>query len=240
MQGIQQTKADPSPYLYVSLANLAIRTGLVGEARYWLREGTNTKRGAGSNAMWTTWGNMEWKQAADPQAAAYCFDMALRSNPRSRYALLSYAMMEKAQGNIDSARQLLRRGARCNPTDAPLRQVRCGTAAAPVLCMAWPYISAVVLMCVYACTPCMWDTSRPYRARRCWSSCAHAHGCWADCQFVSGPCGSRGAHVPVYRIMEHPSRVCGCAHAKTPAKTRLLPRHTAGSAPCNLHSRLEL
>lgn len=123
-QGVRQAAGDPSEYLFVSLANLAIRTGLFGEARYWLREGTNTKRGAGSNALWTTWGNMEWKQAGDAQAAAYCFDMALRCHPRSRYAFLSYAMMEKALGNIASARALLQRGAKLNPTDAPLRQVR--------------------------------------------------------------------------------------------------------------------
>eukprot|EP00892_Ulva_mutabilis_P003111 jgi/Ulvmu1/12800/UM097_0029.1 len=122
LQGVRQTKDDPSPYLYVSLANLAIRTDLVGEARYWLRAGTNTPRGAKSNALWTTWGNLEWKQAGDPVAAAYCFDMALRVYGASRYAHLSYAMMEKATGNLRHARDLLKAGARMNPTDAPLRQ----------------------------------------------------------------------------------------------------------------------
>lgn len=124
MQGIRQAKTDPSPYLFVSIAKLALRTGLVGEARYWLREGTNTKRGAASNALWTTWANMEWKQAGDAEAAAYCFDMALRSHSRSRYAFLGYAMMEKELGNYAAAQRLLRRGAQLNPTDAPLRQVR--------------------------------------------------------------------------------------------------------------------
>lgn len=124
VQGVKQTTDHPSPHLFVSLANLAISMGLVGEARYWLREGTNTKQGARSNALWTTWGNLEWKQAGDVDAAAYCFDMALRVHSGSRYAHLSYAMMEKAIGNNRHARELLQRGAERNPTDAPLRQVQ--------------------------------------------------------------------------------------------------------------------
>jgi tetratricopeptide (TPR) repeat protein len=96
---------------------------LVGEARYWLREGTNTPIGAKSNALWCTWGNLEWKQVGDTTAAAYCFDMALRVYPRSRYALLSLGLMEKANGNVKRAKELLRRGAKLNPTDAALRQV---------------------------------------------------------------------------------------------------------------------
>lgn len=106
-----------------SSESLAESSGLVGEARYWLREGTNSPKGAKSNALWCTWGNLEWKQVGDTQAAAYCFDMALRVYPRSRYALLSLGLMEKANGNIERARDLLQRGARYNPTDAALRQV---------------------------------------------------------------------------------------------------------------------
>ena len=59
----------------------------------------------------------------DTQAALYCFNMALSVYPRSRYALLSLGLMEKANGNIERARELLKRGARYNPTDAALRQV---------------------------------------------------------------------------------------------------------------------
>jgi Flp pilus assembly protein TadD len=80
--------------------------------------------GANSNALWSAWGNLEWKQAGDLDAAAYCFRMALQVYPRSRYATLSLAMMEKATGNPERARELLQRGARYNPTDAAIRQAR--------------------------------------------------------------------------------------------------------------------
>jgi tetratricopeptide (TPR) repeat protein len=93
--------------------------------RYWFREGTNSKVGAQSIALWTAWGNMEWKAAGDSTTAGYCFDMALKVFPKSRYALLSYATMEKALGNSEHAVELLTFAAKHNPTDAPVRQVLC-------------------------------------------------------------------------------------------------------------------
>jgi tetratricopeptide (TPR) repeat protein len=129
-QGIGKVD-EPSPFLYEGIGRLAAGLGLAQEARYWFREGTNSALGAKSNALWGSWGHMEWKVAGDTEQARYCFEMALKIFDRNRYVHLTWASMEKSLSNVDEAARILREGIKKNPTDAALQQVL--LCAAPLL-----------------------------------------------------------------------------------------------------------
>lgn len=129
MQGLRKVET-PSAYLYEAIGSLARRVGLIDEARYWFREGTNTAAGGRSNALWSSWGAMEWRQAGDLEQAQYCFKMALKLYSRNRYVHLTWAAMERSQGNHSAALTLAKRGVAKNPTDALLHQVCFATTSA--------------------------------------------------------------------------------------------------------------
>lgn len=123
MSGIRAAR-EPNPFLYESIASLAADVGLEQEARYWFREGTTTVRGAKSHAIWTSWGNMEWKVTGDTELAQYCFRQALNIYERSRYVALSWATLEHELGNVDRCKALIAQGMRHNPGDVGLVQAR--------------------------------------------------------------------------------------------------------------------
>lgn len=50
-------------------------------------------------------------------------DLSLQSSPGSRYIHLAWSMFEKAEGNLQNARDLLERGHELNPNDAAILQV---------------------------------------------------------------------------------------------------------------------
>ena len=64
IEGIRNSRKF-HPHLYEAIGNLAKRAGLLDEARYWFRTGTNIGKGSQSQALWMSWGDMEWKQADD-------------------------------------------------------------------------------------------------------------------------------------------------------------------------------
>ncbi len=57
-------------------------------------------------------------------AVRYLFRKGLETNARSRYIYLDWGRWEKAQGQIENARSLFKRGHQLNSLDAPLLQVR--------------------------------------------------------------------------------------------------------------------
>lgn len=60
----------------------------------------------------------------ESSAVRYLFRKGLEANPRSRYIHLDWGLWEKAQGEIQNARSLFKRGHQLNALDAPLLQVR--------------------------------------------------------------------------------------------------------------------
>lgn len=48
----------------------------------------------------------------------------MQVSPTSRYIHLAWAMFEKAEGNLDNARALLKRGNEHNPNDGAILQVQ--------------------------------------------------------------------------------------------------------------------
>ena len=198
-----------SVYLYESIAHLAADCGLLSEARFWYRQGTNLGQPGQLGGLWNSWGDTEFKLvgaaylcgvwhclracersvqdthshaglhscdcatveahryrrshklaracaragtcsiamllmyparlafvrdrtsqrtiailcAGDERMAKFCFEQALKAQPRNRYAYLSWATLEKALGNYEECARLLREGILKNPTDSALPQV---------------------------------------------------------------------------------------------------------------------
>jgi len=121
MKGIRFAKRTPSPYLFQSLALLAVDLGLCSEARKWFRKGTETVTGETSYVIWTAWALLEAKQ----ENLAYMeqlFKKSLELNSKGRYAYLSWARIEQDRGNVDKARELFLEGQKRNRSDPAFLQ----------------------------------------------------------------------------------------------------------------------
>ena len=66
----RQTTDKSVPYMYCSLAVMAAELGRVDEARAWFEEGTGSRFGRTSCALWHAWAVMESKQGA-PRSVRY-------------------------------------------------------------------------------------------------------------------------------------------------------------------------
>lgn len=122
IRGIDATRPEGSPYLFQSLAVLAVDLNKSDEARRWFREGTLATRGRDSHAIWHAWACMEVRLGSDENIVRQLFEKGLQASPRSRYTFLSWALWEKNLGNINYARELFRKGAAMNRSDAALPQ----------------------------------------------------------------------------------------------------------------------
>lgn len=121
LQGIQNLRRNPNPYLYQSLAVLAAEMDCLEEARKWFREGTRTLTGKASHALWQAWALMEQRQG-DKAMVRPLYNRGLEVSPRSRYLHLAWALWEKEQGDVEEARRLFKQGNDRNPRDAAILQ----------------------------------------------------------------------------------------------------------------------
>lgn len=121
MRGVQNTRRNPNPYLYQSLAVLAAELGRTEEARTWFDAGTRTPMGSSSHALWQAWALLE-ARSGDKGVVRSLFRKGLHASPRSRYIHLSWALWEKEQGNIQGALKLLSKGHKLNKEDPAILQ----------------------------------------------------------------------------------------------------------------------
>lgn len=78
-------------------------------------------QGKSSQALWHTWAALESRrQPVDANRVRALYRRGLQAAPGSRYLLLSWAMWEKAAGDVEAARKLLEQGTQACPRDAAL------------------------------------------------------------------------------------------------------------------------
>ncbi|KFM25399.1 PsbB mRNA maturation factor Mbb1, chloroplastic [Auxenochlorella protothecoides] len=78
-------------------------------------------KGKSSQALWHTWAALESRrQPVDANRVRALYRRGLQAAPGSRYLLLSWAMWEKAAGDVEAARKLLEQGTQACPRDAAL------------------------------------------------------------------------------------------------------------------------
>ncbi len=70
----------------------------------------------------------------------------VQASPMSRYIHLSWALFERAEGQVKNARGLLQRGNMYNPKDAAILQV-CPATPSPERHIDQPYLAADIHMC---------------------------------------------------------------------------------------------